>query len=155
INGIISGITSMVSKLYSSIKSALSGLVGKAKSALGIASPSKVFAKQVGAFIPPGIGEGLKTAMPGLLSDTKTAMGDLVDAASEPVSIAAAVGTAVTGSRAYTASAIPGAGYGGGASYGNGTHFEQTNNYYVPVATPSETSRAQREAARKLLRGVK
>ena len=30
------------------------------------------------------------------------------------------------------------------------TLIEQENNYHVPVATPSETSKAQREAARKL-----
>ena len=34
-------------------------------------------------------------------------------------------------------------------------HIEQENNYHTPVATPSEVSKAQREAARKLLGGVK
>ncbi len=34
-------------------------------------------------------------------------------------------------------------------------HMEQENNYHVPVATPSEVSKANREAARKLLGGVK
>ncbi len=33
--------------------------------------------------------------------------------------------------------------------------FEQHNEYHVPVATPSEVSKSQREAARKLLGGVK
>jgi ABC-type nitrate/sulfonate/bicarbonate transport system substrate-binding protein len=33
--------------------------------------------------------------------------------------------------------------------------FEQHNEYHVPVVTPSETSKANREAARKLLGGVK
>ena len=33
--------------------------------------------------------------------------------------------------------------------------FEQTNNYHVPVATPSEVSKANREAARKILKDVK
>ena len=33
--------------------------------------------------------------------------------------------------------------------------FEQNNTYNVPVATPSEISKSQREAARKLLGGVK
>lgn len=32
--------------------------------------------------------------------------------------------------------------------------FEQTNNYHVPVATPSEVAKANRAAARKLLGGV-
>ena len=59
IQGLINGIKSMVSKLYSSIKSALSGLVDKAKDALGINSPSKVFAEVVGKAIPEGIAKGV------------------------------------------------------------------------------------------------
>lgn len=63
IQGMINGITSMVSKLYSSIKNALSGLVNKAKNALGINSPSKVFADEVGAGIPEGIAMGIEDHM--------------------------------------------------------------------------------------------
>lgn len=59
ISGIISGISSMVGSLYSSIKSALGGLVDKAKSALGINSPSRVFADVVGEQIPAGIAQGV------------------------------------------------------------------------------------------------
>ena len=58
INGIISGIASMVGKLYDSIKNALSGLVEKGKKALGINSPSKVFADEVGRGIPEGVAVG-------------------------------------------------------------------------------------------------
>ena len=50
----------MVSKLYSSIKNALSGLVSKAKNALGIGSPSKVFRDQIGKWIPEGIASGIE-----------------------------------------------------------------------------------------------
>ncbi|MCD7805446.1 MAG: phage tail tape measure protein [Oscillospiraceae bacterium] len=60
INGLISGITSMVSSLYSSIKNALSGLVDKAKSALGINSPSKVMEEEVGVYIPSGVAVGVE-----------------------------------------------------------------------------------------------
>lgn len=59
INGIIEGIGSMVGKLYNSIKDALSGLVEKGKEALGINSPSKVFANVVGKAIPEGIAYGI------------------------------------------------------------------------------------------------
>ena len=58
INGVISGISSMIGSLYSSIKNAMSGLVSKAKKALGINSPSKVFADQVGRGIPEGVAVG-------------------------------------------------------------------------------------------------
>lgn len=63
ISGVISGIGSMVGALYNSITNALSGLVGKAKAALGIASPSKVFAKEVGAWIPGGVAVGTEKNM--------------------------------------------------------------------------------------------
>lgn len=59
INGIKQGISSAIGGLYSSIKSSLSGLVDKAKTALGINSPSKVFANTVGVAIPEGIAKGI------------------------------------------------------------------------------------------------
>lgn len=62
ISGMISGIGSMVSSLYSSIKNALSGLVSKAKSALGIHSPSKVFAG-IGEYMVEGLGQGWSGAI--------------------------------------------------------------------------------------------
>lgn len=77
IQGLINGIGSMVSSLYSSIKNSLSGLVNKAKSALGIHSPSKVFANEIGKWIPPGIGEGIKAEMPELTEDTQAEMENL------------------------------------------------------------------------------
>ena len=58
INGVISGIGAMVGKLYDSIANALGGLVDKAKKALGINSPSKVFANEVGRGIPEGVAVG-------------------------------------------------------------------------------------------------
>jgi phage-related protein len=60
IEGIKSGISGAVSGLYDSIKSSLSGLVSTAKSALGIASPSKVFKEQIGKFIPSGVAAGIE-----------------------------------------------------------------------------------------------
>lgn len=59
IDGIKNGITGAVSGLYNSIKNALSGLVSKAKKALGINSPSKVFANVVGKAIPEGVAKGI------------------------------------------------------------------------------------------------
>ena len=42
----------------------------------------------------------------------------------------------------------------GGTIINNDNHVEQTNTYNTPVATPSETAKAQREAVRKLVGGV-
>ncbi len=59
VEGLKSGISGAISGLYSFIKSKLSGLVDKAKDALGINSPSKVFAEVVGKAIPEGIAKGV------------------------------------------------------------------------------------------------
>lgn len=59
VNGIKQGISNAIGGLYASIKSSLSGLVDKAKKALGINSPSKVFANTVGVAIPEGIAKGI------------------------------------------------------------------------------------------------
>ena len=59
IDGIKNGIGGAVSGLYKSIKDSLNGLVDKAKDALGINSPSKVFANIVGKAIPEGIAKGV------------------------------------------------------------------------------------------------
>lgn len=79
IQGIINGIGDMVSSLYGSIESALSGLVDKAKGALGISSPSKVFAKQIGRWIPPGIVQGFDDAMPDAISDMEDSLNGGID----------------------------------------------------------------------------
>ena len=60
IYGIARGIGNAVGYLYDCIWDALNGLVDRAKDALGIFSPSRVMAKEVGAFIPAGIGVGIE-----------------------------------------------------------------------------------------------
>lgn len=60
VQGVIKGIGNSIGNLYSYIQSKMSGLVGKAASALGIGSPSKEFASGVGRWIPAGVAEGIK-----------------------------------------------------------------------------------------------
>lgn len=59
ISGVIRGISGSVGSLYSKIKSAMSGMVPKALHALGIHSPSRVFANKVGKYIPLGVNVGI------------------------------------------------------------------------------------------------
>lgn len=59
IQGLIDGITGMVGSLYSSITNALSGLVDKAKNALGIHSPSRVFRDEIGVMVGRGMALGI------------------------------------------------------------------------------------------------
>lgn len=59
IQGLINGIIGMVGSLYSSITNALSGLVDKAKNALGIHSPSRVFRDEIGVMVGRGMALGI------------------------------------------------------------------------------------------------
>lgn len=59
VSGVWRGIQNSASTFYSNIKGFFSGLVDKAKNALGINSPSKVFANVVGKAIPEGIAKGI------------------------------------------------------------------------------------------------
>lgn len=68
VNGIRNGISSAWNGLTSWLGGLASGLVDKVKSALKIGSPSKLFALRVGQWIPPGITEGVKNAMPKALA---------------------------------------------------------------------------------------
>lgn len=58
--GIIQGLGSMASALWDAIKEMASSAWRSAKAALGIASPSKVMADEVGQWIPAGMAEGIE-----------------------------------------------------------------------------------------------
>ena len=76
-NGIKNGITSMVSSLVQAVKDVANSLINAAKSVLGIASPSKVFASEVGKFIPEGISLGIDKSVPAMLKDAKAQFAQL------------------------------------------------------------------------------
>lgn len=59
VRGIWSGIQSMVGWIGKRISGFVSGILGGFKSALGIASPSKVMRDQIGKWIPAGVAEGI------------------------------------------------------------------------------------------------
>ena len=60
VNGIISGLASGASALWESVRNLASSAWQSAKRALGIASPSKVMASEVGRWIPAGMAEGIE-----------------------------------------------------------------------------------------------
>lgn len=74
-NGIYSGQSYAISAAATMAANTLSA----AKRKLGIASPSKVFAAEVGKWIPAGIGEGIENAMPGLLHTTRSELDQLTE----------------------------------------------------------------------------
>lgn len=79
ITGIGTGIKNVASGLWNGVKKVGSGIVNGFKSFFGIHSPSRLMRDEIGAYLPAGIDEGMKDAMPALLSSAKDQMGDLVD----------------------------------------------------------------------------
>ncbi len=82
VRGVWEGITGMGSWLYGKVSGFFSGMAKKAKGALGIHSPSRVFAREVGQWIPPGVEKGMEKAMPKLdsyVSETMEGLTSNVD----------------------------------------------------------------------------
>lgn len=80
VEGVWNGIVSATGWFYSQVESFFSNLVDSAKSFLGINSPSKVFAKEVGHGIPEGVGLGVKQKSDSALESIATLSKDMVDA---------------------------------------------------------------------------
>lgn len=59
VSGIVSGVSGAAGSLFSSLQNLASNALSAAKNALGIKSPSRVFAKEVGQWIPKGIAQGI------------------------------------------------------------------------------------------------
>ena len=82
--------------------------------------------------------KGMKANASKLVSAMQAEMNASVGSLSNQMTSASARATAGTGTTVYY-----------------DQHIEQDNTYNVPVATPSEVSRTQREAARNIFGGVK
>ena len=150
VSGIWNGISSGWNWLKDKVSSLANSLLDAAKDALGINSPSKAFRDEFGRWLMPGTVEGVKQSMPKTLREMEAQAGELlaamqgtVDASMNEVSLNA--------SSFGDAKALN----NGGTTVYNDNHQEQENNYHVPVATPAETAKAQREAFRKMAGGVK
>lgn len=76
IGGIVKGISETASKVGSAVSSAASGAVGWAKRKLKIGSPSKVFAKEIGQWIPAGMAKGITDNM-GVVTNAMDEMTDI------------------------------------------------------------------------------
>lgn len=69
VRGLFEGIKNAGTWLYNKLRGWVSNVVGWVKNLFGIRSPSKVFADEIGKFIPPGITVGVEKAMPRALRD--------------------------------------------------------------------------------------
>lgn len=146
---IVGGIKNGISQAWESVTSWFSdkvnSLVQTAKDALKIGSPSKVFAKEVGKWIPYGMAKGVNDN----LGVVKEAISNMTDYAVESAAV----------SSIYDASAKSSSFNYSGSLNGNvGNGYNQTVNIYSPTAlSPSEIARQTRNSTRNMvlaLRGV-
>ena len=149
VSGIWNGISSGWNWLTNKVSNLANSLLDAAKDALGINSPSKEFADKVGRWIMPGVGKGLDKSMPATLKDMKAKAGELVSAMRAEMS--ASAGQLTVGASHAAGLRMAGA----GTTVYNDNRMEQSNTYNVPVATPSEVAKKQREALRNMVGGVK
>jgi phage-related protein len=108
VNGIISGVENAGGSLFSSLENLAGGALNAAKHFLGINSPSKLFADNVGKSIPEGIAKGI--------NDHASLAHKAVQALSS--GLTATAHTAVTGSLSLAGSGLTAMGAGGGAGSG-------------------------------------
>ena len=149
VSGIWNGISSGWNWLTNKVSNLANSLLDAAKDALGINSPSKEFADKVGRWIMPGVGKGLDKSMPATLKDMRAKAGELVSAMRAEMS--ASAGQLTVGASHAAGLRMAGA----GTTVYNDNRMEQSNTYNVPVATPSEVAKKQREALRNMVGGVK
>ena len=149
VQGLWNGISAGWSWLTNKVADLAQSLLQAAKNALDIGSPSREFRDEVGRWIMPGIGEGIDRSMPETLQNLKARAGELVGAMRAEL----AASTSQMALGASHAAGLRAAGVGTTVYYDN--RVEQNNEYHVPVASPSEVNKAQREAVRKLVGGVK
>ena len=116
VSGLWNGISDSMSGLYENIKQSLSGLVDKAKDALGIHSPSRVFAEEVGKWIPEGIAVGISKNAQSTLRAMKELTADTLGSAKAGLN---------------SGSVVSGTGISGGV----------VNNFYQTINSPKQLNR--------------
>lgn len=141
VNGVWQGIQSMVSWFTDKVKGFFSGIVNSVKNALGIHSPSKVFAS-IGGYMAEGLGEGWDDKF----SDVRNEIDKSLDFDDPSMSINASVRKI-----GAEAAGISGAGYGG-TSIGNvtinidGARYSNENSLAEAIAEALQNMTDRRAA---------
>jgi phage-related protein len=138
ISGIIRGIAGAAGRLFSAMKNLASKALSAAKKVLGINSPSRVFAAEVGKWIPAGIAVGVtknSDILSGVMDETARNM-----------------------TNSFNPNLVRNAQISwSGATQGNATNpagnVVQNINIYQPVKTPGETAEAIKNTAKYAFAG--
>lgn len=102
VNGVWKGIKGAAKKFKENVEDFFSGIVDGAKDALGIESPSKVFAQQVGQWIPKGVAVGIDDNVSSVMKSIK----DMDDAMVSKMKQAVAIETGNVNAQAKLSSSV-------------------------------------------------
>lgn len=79
VSGVWNGIKNAASWFTNQVKGFFSGIVDGVKNALGIGSPSKVFRDEIGKWLPPGVAQGFKAALPAAMNSMEKDLNKGID----------------------------------------------------------------------------
>lgn len=94
IAGVINGVVSAASKLYEKIREIIRNALGAGQSEAEVGSPSRLFAREIGRWIPPGIGLGAEQNAETLNNSVRRIVDGSVSAARIPSVRPVSAGTA-------------------------------------------------------------
>lgn len=79
VSGVWNGIKNAASWFTDQVKGFFSGIVDGVKDVLGIGSPSKVFRDEIGKWLPPGVAQGFKAALPAAMNSMEKDLNKGID----------------------------------------------------------------------------
>lgn len=79
VSGVWNGIKNAADWFTDQVKGFFSGIVDGVKNALGIGSPSKVFRDEIGKWLPPGVAQGFKAALPAAMNSMEKDLNKGID----------------------------------------------------------------------------
>lgn len=79
VSGVWNGIKNAASWFTDQVKGFFSGIVDGVKDVLGIGSPSKVFRDEIGRWLPPGVAQGFKAALPAAMNSMEKDLNKGID----------------------------------------------------------------------------
>ena len=79
VSGVWNGIKNAANWFTDQVKGFFSGIVDGVKDALGIGSPSKVFRDEIGKWLPPGVAQGFKAALPAAMNSMEKDLNKGID----------------------------------------------------------------------------